>query len=88
MRDFEVLVEDEVAQTVGNELALIELKSLNNVRMVPDHQIGSGVNRGARCFFEEFGTNVGELVAAVKLNNDDVGACAPGRNDCVGDRRP
>ena len=41
-------VEAALAEAVGNDLALVELDRLHEMRMVPNHEVGAGVDRGVR----------------------------------------
>ena len=73
-----VLVEDEVAHRVDDQLALVLLDALRPVGMVAQHHVGARVNRGAGdvCWI---GRGIlGVLDAPVEVGNDQVGLLARG----------
>ena len=55
-------------------MAAVPLDALQDVRVVGDHHVGAGVDRGLRDPAQERALDLGELEAAVELGDDDVGA--------------
>ncbi len=73
-RGEEVLVEHQVAEAVGDQVAAVPLDTLQHVGVVGDHHVGAGVDGGLRDPAQERALDLGELEAAVELGDDDVGA--------------
>ena len=67
-----VVIEDEVAEAVDDEVPLVELDPLQDVRMVADHQVGPGVDGGVGLGDLVGDRRVGVLDAPVKADDDVV----------------
>ncbi len=83
----EVLVEHEVAQRVGDESTLVPLEALQHVRMMTNHQVGAGIDGCVCCSDRELTGDIGELEAAVNLDDHQVGSVGPQILDRALDRR-
>ena len=70
----EVLIEDEVAQAVDDEVAAVPLGALQHVGVVTDHDAGAGVDGGLGDAAHVVGRRALELVAGVQLHHHQVGA--------------
>ena len=66
------LVEDEVAEGVGDEDAIADFEALDPVSLVANNEVGAGIDGGAEGFEAAVAGAVGVFGAGLNLDDDDV----------------
>ena len=68
-----VLIEDKVAKAVDDQLAVVPLDSLQNMWVVTNHHVGTGVNRCPRGDTQTRAWRPDQLETGMELDDDNVG---------------